>query len=143
MDWFGVRRIALATPYPAETQRNTVNFLRAHDIDIVKEASMDVGFRVLQDVHPHQIYQFGRQVFELAPGAEALYIPCPQWQVQETVELLEHDLGVPVIAGDPAEFWAAFRSVGIRDRIEGFGRLLRSLSEERPARSESRLRQAS
>ncbi len=74
MDWFGVRRIALATPYPAETQRNTVNFLRAHDIEIVKEASMDVGFRVLQDVHPHQIYQFGRQVFEFsARGRSALH----------------------------------------------------------------------
>lgn len=144
MDWFGVRRIALATPYPAETQRNTVQFLRAHDIELVKEASLDVGFRVLQDVHPHEIYQFGRQVFESAPGAEALYIPCPQWQVQEAVEPLEHDLGVPVIAGDPADFWAAFRSVGIHDRIEGCGSLLRSLSEGRPggARREA-LRQAS
>ena len=144
LDWFGIRRIALATPYPAETQRNTVAFLRAHDIEILKEASMDVGFRVLQDVHPHEIYQFGRQVFESAPGAEALYIPCPQWQVQEAVEALEHDIGVPVIAGDPADFWAAFRSVGIRDRIEGCGRLLRSLSEEAPAgRREGGLRQAS
>jgi maleate isomerase len=144
MDWFGVNRIALATPYPAETQRNTVNFLRAHDIEIVKEASMDVGFRVLQDVHPHEIYQFGRQVFQAAAGAEALYIPCPQWQVQEAVESLEFDLGVPVIAGDPADFWAAFRSVGIKDPIEGCGSLLRSLSEGRPATARREpLRQAS
>ena len=143
MDWFGVRRIALATPYPAETQRNTVNFLRAHDIDIVKEASMDVGFRAAAGRSPAPDLPVRPAGLRIGPGAEALYIPCPQWQVQETVESLEHDLGVPVIAGDPAEFWAAFRSVGIRDRIEGFGRLLRSLSEERPARSESRLRQAS
>ena len=143
-DWFGVRRIALATPYPDEVQRQTVQFLRANDIEVLKEASMNVGFRVLQEVHPHEIYKFGRQVFESAPGAEALYIPCPQWQVQEAVEALEHDIGVPVIAGDPADFWAAFKSVGIRDRIEGCGRLLRSLSEEAPAgyRGE-RLRQAS
>ena len=54
MDWLGVRRIALATPYPAEVQRLTLQFLRAHDIEVIKEASMDVGFRVLQDVHPHE-----------------------------------------------------------------------------------------
>jgi maleate isomerase len=144
MDWFGIRRIALATPYPKEVQTQTVQFLRANDIEVVKEASMDVGFRVLQEVHPHQIYSFGRQVFESAPGAEAVYIPCPQWQVQEAVEALEHDIGVPVIAGDPADFWSAFRSLGINDRIEGCGRLLRSLSEPPPpGRRETQLRQAS
>lgn len=144
MDWFGVRRIALATPYPAEVQRLTVQFLRAHDIEVIKEASMDVGFRELQDVPPHKIYAFGRQVFEAAPGAEALYIPCPQWQVQEAVEAIEQDIGKPVIAGDPADFWSAFRALGIRDRIEGCGRLLRSLSEENMAPAGGgQLRQAS
>lgn len=144
MDWFGVGRIALATPYPEQVQRDTLQFLRASDIEVVQEASMDVGFRDLQDVHPHQIYQFGRQVFESAPGAEAIYIPCPQWQVQEMVEALEHDTGVPVIAGDPAEFWSAFRTLGIHDRIEGCGSLLRSLSEgATDGRGERRLRQAS
>lgn len=143
MDWLGIRRIALATPYPAEVQRLTVQFLRAHDIEVLKEASMDVGFRVLQDVHPSEIYRFGRQVFESTSGAEGLYIPCPQWQVQEAVEALEHDIGVPVIAGDPADFWSAFRSLGIRDRIEGYGKLLRSLSEEPAGGRKERLRQAS
>ena len=144
MDWLGVRRIALATPYPAEVQRLTLQFLKAHDIEIVKEASMDVGFRVLQDVHPHEIYKFARGVFEAAPGAEAVYIPCPQWQAQEMVEALEHDISVPVIAGDPADFWAAFKSVGIHDRIEGYGALMRSLSERAAeARGEPRLRRAS
>jgi maleate cis-trans isomerase len=142
MDWFGVRRIALATPYPAEVQKQTLQFLKASDIEVVKEASMDVGFRVLQEVHPSEIYQFGRQVFESAPGAEAIYIPCPQWQVQEAVEALEFDTGVPVIAGDPADFWSAFRSVGIHDRIEGCGSLMRSLSEQNAPRREQ-LRQAS
>ena len=144
MAWLGVRRIALASPYPPETQRLLVQFLRAHDIDVVKEATMDVAFRALHEVHPQQIYRFARDVFAAAPGAEALYLPCPQWQAQETVEALELDLGVPVIAGDPADFWAAFLALGIRDRIDGCGRLLRSLSEEAPGhRRDAGLRQVS
>ena len=141
----GMRRIVLASPYPDEVQKHTLEFLRAHDIEVLKEASMKVGFRVLQDVHPRVIYQFGRDMLAAAPQADGIYIPCHQWQVQEIVEALEHDTGKPVIAGDPADWWAAFYALGICDRIEGCGRLLRSLSEDEPggARHDGILRQAS
>ena len=39
-------------------------------------------------------------------------------------------LGIPVVTGAHADYWEAFRSVGIRDRIEGHGRLMLSLSKE-------------
>jgi maleate cis-trans isomerase len=125
----GVRRVAIASPYPEDVQRHTVNFLRAHEFTVVKEASMNVGFMTLQEVPPHEIYRFAGSVLAAAPDAEALYVPCPQWQAQEAVEAIERDFGRPVVAGDPADFWAAFRALGIRDRIEGYGKLLRSLSE--------------
>jgi maleate cis-trans isomerase len=141
----GMRRIVIASPYPDEVQRDTIAFLRAHDFEVIKEASMRVGFRVLQDVHPQTIYQFGRDMLAAAPEADGLYMPCHQWQAQEVVEALEHDTGKPVIAGDPADWWAAFRALGICDRIEGCGRLLRSLSDDGPAgaRGDGILRQAS
>jgi len=129
MQQLGIRRVAFASPYPEDVQRQTIDFLRAHDFEIVKEASMNVGFMALQDVPPHEIYRFAGNVLRAAPDADGLYIPCPQWQVQEAVEAIERDFGKPVVAGDPADFWAAFRALGIRDRIEGYGRLLRSLSE--------------
>jgi maleate cis-trans isomerase len=34
-----------------------------------------------------------------------------------------------VVTGAHADYWEAFRSVGIRDRIEGHGRLMLSLSK--------------
>ena len=141
---FGARRIVMASPYPPEVQRNTLEFLRGHGFEVLKEASMNVGFHALHEVHPQTIYQFGRDMLNSVPDADALYIPCPQWPVQSAVEAIEHDTVKPVVAGDPAKFWSAFRSVGIHDRIEGCGSLLRSLSESAPeARREPQLRQAS
>jgi hypothetical protein len=35
-----------------------------------------------------------------------------------------------VVTGAHADYWEAFRSVGIHDRIAGHGRLMLSLSEE-------------
>ena len=71
-DRMEMRRIVLASPYPDEVQRQTLTFLRAHDIEVVKEASMNVGFRVLQDVHPQTIYQFGRDMLAAAPDADGI-----------------------------------------------------------------------
>ena len=141
---FGAKRIAMASPYPPEVQRNTVNFLLEHGFEVVKEASMNVGFHVLHEVHPQTIYQFGRDVLQSAPEADVLYIPCPQWPVQAAVEAIENDTGRPVVAGDPAKFWSALRSLRIHDRIEGYGSLLRSLSESSlEGRRQPPLRQAS
>ena len=36
--------------------------------------------------------------------------------------------GMPVVTGAHADYWEAFRSLGITDRIEGHGRLMLSLS---------------
>jgi maleate cis-trans isomerase len=127
---FGAKRIAVASPYPADVQRNTLEFLRAHGYEIVKEATMDVGFHVLQDIPPFEIYRFGRDVLQSALEADLLYMPCPQWQVQSAVGAIERDTRKPVVAGDPAKFWSALQSIGIHDRIEGCGMLLRSLSEQ-------------
>jgi maleate cis-trans isomerase len=126
---FGAKRIAVASPYPANVQRDTLDFLRANGFEIVKEASMDVGFHVLHDVPPFEIYRFGRDVIQSAPEADVLYMPCPQWQVQSVVAAIERDAHKPVVAGDPAKYWSALKSLDIRDRIEGCGMLLRSLSE--------------
>jgi maleate cis-trans isomerase len=40
---------------------------------------------------------------------------------------------VPVVTGAHADYWEAFRSLGINDRIEGHGRLMLSLSNGVPA----------
>ncbi|OGP20033.1 MAG: hypothetical protein A2038_10475 [Deltaproteobacteria bacterium GWA2_57_13] len=57
-------------------------------------------------------------------------MPCPQWPVADVVEILERDIQKPVVASDPADFWSAFRRLGIRDHITGYGRLLASLAAD-------------
>jgi maleate cis-trans isomerase len=93
---------------------------------------MDVPFKRLNSVPPADIRRFAGEVISRAPRCDALYLPCPQWQGAQTVEALERDSGMPVIAHCHAGFFAAFRALGIKDPIQGHGRLLASLAE--PAR---------
>jgi maleate cis-trans isomerase len=43
------------------------------------------------------------------------------------LERLERDLGKPAITSMQASLWHALRLAGLRQRITGFGRLLREL----------------
>ena len=124
---FAASKVAVASPYPDEVNRNVAAFLEADGFEVVGRQTRDVVFKRLQDVHTEEIYKFACDVVAASPGADALYIPCPQWPAADAVDAIERDCGLPVVASDPADFWAAFSSLGLRLKIEGFGRLLASL----------------
>jgi maleate cis-trans isomerase len=123
----GIKRVALLTPYPQELHRSAKVFLEASGFEVVADKTMDVDFKRLQDVLPEQICSFVRQLN--LKGADGIYIPCNQWAGCDAAPLVELDLGLPVVTGGHADFWEAFRSVGVRDRIEGHGRLMGSLAD--------------
>ena len=52
----------------------------------------------------------------------------PAVATAQTVDTLERDTGVTTVAYAHATFYAAFARLGLRDRIEGHGRLLASLA---------------
>ncbi len=124
---------ATTTPYPQELHQSALSFLAASGLRVVAEHTMDVVFKRLQDVTPAQIFATAKRVLASAPSADGVYIPCNQWSGADAAPLIEDELGKPVVTGAHADYWEAFRSLGINDRIEGHGRLMLSLSEIAPA----------
>jgi maleate isomerase len=125
----GVHDVAVVTPYPRELHESALSFLGASGFHVVADHTMDVVFKRLQDVTAAQIAATTRHVLASAPSADGVYIPCNQWSGADAAPLIEDALGIPVVTGAHADYWEAFRSVGIRDRIEGHGRLMLSLSK--------------
>jgi maleate isomerase len=124
----GVKNVALLSPYPQELHQSAIAFLKASGFNVVGDHTEDVVFKRLQDVTPATIAEAGRRLVALAPSAEGIYLPCNQWAGADAVPLIEKATGVPVVTGAHADYWEAFRSLGINDRIEGHGRLMASLS---------------
>ena len=126
---FGIRNVAVLSPYPEELHRSALSFLEASGFNVVAHHTMDVVFKRLQDVTPAQIAQAGERLLASAPSAEGLYIPCNQWSAADSAPMTEEKCGLPVVTGSHADHWEAFRCLGINDRIEGHGRLMASLGE--------------
>jgi maleate isomerase len=67
----------------------------------------------------------GRALMRAHPQADAIFLPSPHWPVTSAIEPLEREFGVTVMAASQACIWDALRLVGVNERIEGYGRLLR------------------
>ncbi len=124
----GVKNVVVVTPYPRELHQSALAFLEASGFNVVAEHTENVVFKQLQDVTPAHIAAVARRVLQSAPSADCVYIPCNQWSGADAAPLIEDECGVAVVSGGHADYWEAFRSLGINDPIGGHGRLMASLS---------------
>jgi maleate isomerase len=123
------KNVAVASIYPDETNASLGRYLRQHDFEVTTLASHLVNFKRIYSVSISDIYRLAIETIKSAPGTDALYMPCPQWPVCDVIDVIERDTGVPVVASTSANFFSAFRALGIRDEITGHGVLLKSLSD--------------
>ena len=69
--------------------------------------------------------EMARELKREHPEIDTIHLGSPHWACGAIIEPLEQELGVNVVQGSQAILWWALRSLGIQDRIEGYGRLLR------------------
>lgn len=83
------------------------------------EAFIDVG-RIPSEVP----LQMARELKAEHPEIDTIHLGSPHWACGAIIEPLERELGVNVVQGSQSILWWALRSLGIEDRIQGYGRLL-------------------
>ncbi len=66
-----------------------------------------------------------RKIKEQHPEADTIHPSCAHWATAHAIEQIENELGVNVMTSQQAILWKALRTVGIDDKIHGYGRLLR------------------
>ena len=119
----GVRRAAVATPYPDELNVLERQFLEDEGIQVPTVAGMGIvdAFSIGK-VTPQETYEFARSVWR--DDADGMFISCTNLRTIDVLARLEAELGVPVVSSNLATFRGCLRALGHRDPIEGYGRLL-------------------
>jgi maleate cis-trans isomerase len=117
----GVRRIAYATPYDAVLTEQGRAHLALHRLDVVGVARLE-GVRSIYEETPERAYTVGKQADR--PEAEAVFLSGTGMPTLAMLQVLEDDLGKPVISAASAMMWNALRIAGVRSRRVGYGRLL-------------------
>lgn len=121
----GAKRIVVASPNTDDLVVPLRRFLNDNGFEVVNARGLQIPTNAeIARVPPYKSYQFAKEVFFEAGGADAVYIPCANWPVALNIDKLEKDLRVPVVASNQSKIWAALRQLEIREPIRGFGRLL-------------------
>ena len=118
----GLNRTVVMTPYPEETNEAEKKFLEDNGITVTSITG--VGFnKVGEYAHPGKAF-LCRQAKKLkTEGAEVFFLSCMGLATMELVEILEEDLGMPVITSHQASLWSCLRHCRVNDKIDGLGRL--------------------
>jgi maleate isomerase len=121
----GVRRLALATPYPEAIGAAGRAYWEAAGIDVVAHQRLDGVVNIYEETE-RRAYTLGCRADD--PRADALLISGTGLPTAGIVERLEHDLGKPVVTSQAATLWEALRTVGITEPVPGYGCLLAELA---------------
>ena len=125
LEMLGVKKVSVATPYSEAMDRKLREFLESHGFEVM---SID-GLRCM---NVHGLAQFSRSVvYKLVrgvnnPDAECVFISCTNFPTIDIIEVLEKDLGKPVITANQALLWSALRKLGVHGSIDGYGQLLKN-----------------
>ncbi|MBV8505485.1 MAG: hypothetical protein JOZ11_06725 [Alphaproteobacteria bacterium] len=121
LECLSVRRLALGTPYSPETTLQGKTHLEEHGLEVVNFANLP-GVTNIYDETAERAYQLARMVDRAE--AEAVFLSGTGLPTLPVLEMLEQDLGKPVLSSASAMMWHALRLAGVRELIPGYGRLL-------------------
>ncbi|WP_316980136.1 maleate cis-trans isomerase family protein [Shumkonia mesophila] len=124
----GAKRIAMGTPYVRFQNESEVKCFAEEGFRVVSEYGLNLGEtqeerRGIGRVPPESLFRLVRLVDRV--DADLVFLSCTNLPTVVTIEALEAEIGKPVVSSNLATFWLSLRMAGLKDRIEGFGRLLR------------------
>lgn len=123
MKHLGMKKLSVITPYVDEINEKEIEFLRGCGFEVLNLRALGLLSGGIENVSPHEIYRFARE--SLKAEADGLFISCAALRTLDILEMLERDIGKPVVASIPASLWLVLRKLGIHDPINGYGQLMR------------------
>lgn len=121
----GAKKLLVITPFDAAMNDSLVSELRRADLAVLAcPAFADPTFGASSKVGPEEIFSSTVQAFGAAGAADAIYFQGARLDPLPVIARLEEQLGVPVIASNPAMLWHILSRLNMRCFIAGFGKLL-------------------
>ncbi len=126
----GIKKLVVATPHEPQLDGMLKAFLEASGFQVIHIGGM--GVRRNSDISQlpeHASYRLAKKLyFEASEKPDGVFIPCPRWPTIGSIELLEQELGCPVISSSQAYSWWCLKLLNIRENINGYGQLMQTLA---------------
>lgn len=122
----GIKKVALATPYWRELDEKLLAYFAAGEVKVVHIESLQLdNWEAMNNQPADAVYRLVKRADH--PDAEGLLILSTNLPTFEVLQTLEQDLRKPVVSTNQGMIWVACRRLGIRDSLEGYGRLWKEI----------------
>ena len=88
---------------------------------------VETPFNKVQELSGEQVYAHIKKHFLAQKGADAIYMLGSGWRTLHIIDMLEKDLGVPVVHPVTARVWEFQKRLHVNEKRTGFGSLLADL----------------
>jgi maleate isomerase len=117
----GVKKVSIVMPYLEEVSRIAGKFVVDSGLTVVDMKWLGLGRFDIARASAETLYRTAREVNKT--DSEAIFISCTNLHTLDLIEMLEDDLGKPVVTSNQATAWNMLRLAGIRDQFGGYGQL--------------------
>jgi maleate isomerase len=120
----GVKRFVGATYFTGSINEIFAKYFVDAGFEALGMEGISTAFQNVGQLSEHEVYAHVKASFLKHPKAQAIYLLGSGWRVLPVIDLLEQDLGVPVVHPVPARCWEIQRRLSVHQRVRGYGRLL-------------------
>jgi maleate cis-trans isomerase len=122
-----INKVAVATPYSAEKNKILKSYMEESGFEVVNIAGPKIlpSPREVCELPPHFVFRLARSVFK--PEVDGVFIGSTDFPAMDMISALENDIEKPVVTVNQAILWDLLRMVGVKERIQGYGKLLETL----------------
>lgn len=118
----GASRLAIIDPpwFSSELSAMGAAYFNSQGLDVVDAAPADLPIPQ-RAINPGQVYEWARA--HVPAAAETVVFSGNGFRTAGVIQVLEEDLGVPVVTANQALCWHLLRLAGVRAPVAGYGRL--------------------
>ena len=129
-----IKNVAVATPYSDEVNEKERAFLEGNGFKVTcikglgyirTEIKYPLASRPVSGIgllEPCVAYRMAMDVD--TDDAQGIFISCTNFRTVEIIQELEQNRQKPVVTSNQATMWLCLKTLGIRERVQGFGALL-------------------
>ncbi len=121
------KKIVGATYFTGKINNLFGNYFKQAGFDVLAMDGIDVPFDEVGHLSSEQVYAHVKKIALKHPKADAVYLLGSGWRVLPVIDVLEQDLGIPVVHPVPARCWEIQKRLHINEPVSGYGVLLEEM----------------
>jgi maleate isomerase len=122
----GIRKVVIVGPYTDDIFEAEVTFLEACEIEAIYMKGAGLGLTKPQEfweyaMNPYGSYKLVKDGAKAVPGADCVFLTCTASPLLGVADILENEIGKPVISSLSATLYGILKKLGIPDSIYHYG----------------------